>query len=431
MKRDGHHLGDWRRPAVKGAAVVALTFGVMGGWSATARVDSAVVASGTVTVETDRKPVQNLEGGVVQAVLVSDGDRVAEGQPLARIQPTQAAAQVDMARNALAQASMEAMRLAAETEGASFPPASFAAPTDAAVARALADQSRAFRERRASRDNETSVLDERTAQAERQEAGAKAQLDAARRQERSYASEYDKLRPLADKGLVAATRTETLDRQRIEQAGRAEALEAEIGRLRRSARESALQRDGVERKFQEDAAARLADARSKEADSRERLAMAEDILTRSVMRSPRAGRVVGLKVRSPGAVVKPGETLMEIVPEDDALVVTARISPLDVQHVHPGLKAMVRFPSLHDRTLPVAVGEVLSVGADSLRDEGNRQPYYDLKVSVQVSSVPAKVRERLLPGLPAEVFATTGERTVIEYLSRPLTDALRRGMRED
>ncbi len=426
-------MGNWRKPALRGAAVVALTFGVMGGWSATARVDSAVVASGVVAVETDRKPVQHLEGGIVHALLVADGQRVAQGQVLLRIEPTQSRAQADLARNAVAGAAVEAARLEAEVAGrdAFRAPGGLAATVGAAaLGRAVADQERFFAERRSARLNEVQVLRERIAQNERQADGARASLDAAVAQERSHAAEHAKLRPLADRGIVAANRMEGIERNRIEQAGRAQALAAEVERLERANREARLQVDGVARKFAEEAAGKLGEARVREADARERLRVAEDVLARSEVRSPRAGRVVGLKVHAAGAVAKAGETMMEIVPEDDALVVSARISPNDVAHVHPGLAAQVRFPSLHDRTQTVAVGEVLSVGADALRDEATRQPYYDLRVSVQVAGVPGSVRERLRPGLPAEVVAATGERTVVEYLAKPLSDALRRGMRE-
>ena len=435
MSESGHDLhGDWRRPALRGALVIGLTFGVFGTWSCLARIDSAVVANGNIAVETERKPVQHLEGGIVGAILVTDGQRVESGQVLLRIEPTQARAQADMARNAVTSSVVEEARLAAEAEGKEEfdPPASLSGKlSDPEARRAVDDQSRQFRERKSARRNEVQVLEERIAQAQNQIAGSKAQVAAARSQVDSITLEYDKLKPLADRGLVQTTRIATLDRSRTELVGRAGALESDIDRLGRSIQEARFQIEGVQRKFVEDAAGKLAEVRAKQADARDKLRVAEDVLTRLAVRSPRTGRIVNLKVHGPGAVVRPGDTLMEVVPEDDTLVVSARMSPLDVNHVHQGLPAEVRLPSFKSRSTPLAVGAVLGVGADALRDETTRQPYYDLKVSVQVSNFPAEIRDNLKPGMPAEVLVATGERTVIEYLTKPLADAMRRGMREN
>jgi HlyD family type I secretion membrane fusion protein len=140
---------------------------------------------------------------------------------------------------------------------------------------------------------------------------------------------------------------------------------------------------------------------------------------------------VNLKVHTIGAVVRPGDVLMEIVPDNDVLVVAAKVSSLDINHVQIGLPTEVRLPSFKARSTPIAVGEVLSIAADALRDEATHQPYYEVKVSVQVTQFPEKVREKLKPGMVADVLISTGERTVLAYLTQPMTDAIRRGMRED
>ena len=423
--------GDWRRPATLGLGVLALAFLGFGGWASLAPIDAAVTASGNVTVETQRKPIQHLEGGIVAAVPVRDGERVVEGDLVLRMDDTQARAALEIARNGLFSALAEEARLAAEAAGreaVAFPDE--IAGDEAAMRRAVADQSRQFDERRAARRNEVLVIEERAVGLVRQAGGVRAQLDAARRQIVSITAEYDSLKPLADRGLIALTRINTLDRGRVELVGKVGALEAEIERLDRSAREAALQVEGVARKFVEEASARLSETRARIADARDKVRVGTDVLRRSEVRSPRSGRIVGLKVFGPGTVVRAGDTLMEVVPEDDSLVVSARISPLDVNHVAQDLDAEVRLPSFKARSTPIAVGKVISIGADALRDELTRQPYYDLKVSVQVAAFPAEVRERLKAGMPADVMVATGERTVLEYLLKPLSDAMRVGMRE-
>jgi HlyD family type I secretion membrane fusion protein len=422
---------NWRRPALLGAGVIAATFLGLGGWAATAPVDSAVTASGNVTVESQRKPIQHLEGGIVAHVAARDGERVLEGDVVLRMDDTQARASLEIARNALHSALAEEARLSSEAEGAdsvAFP--AELSGDEPAIRRAVSDQTRQFGERRAARRNEVLVLQERAAGSVKQADGVRAQLDASRRQIASISAEYDSIKPLADRGLIAVTRINTLDRGRVELVGKVGALEAEIERLERSARESALQVDGVARKFVEEASAKLSETRARLADARDKVRVGTDTLARAEVRSPRTGRIVGLKVFGPRSVVRAGDTLMEVVPEDDRLVVTARISPLDVNHVMEDLDAEVRLPAFKSRTTPLAIGKVVSVGADALKDETTRQPYYDLKVSVQVSAFPAEVREKLKAGMPAEVIVATGERTVAEYLVRPLADAMRLGMRE-
>ena len=181
----------------------------------------------------------------------------------------------------------------------------------------------------------------------------------------------------------------------------------------------------------EEAAAKLTDTRAQLADAREKLRVAVDVLGRMEVRAPRSGRIVNLKVHTIGAVIRPGDLLMEIVPDNDVLVVAAKVSSLDINHVQIGLPTEVRLPSFKARSTPIAVGEVLSIAADAIRDEATHQPYYEVKVSVEATKFPEKIREKLKPGMVADVLIATGERTVLAYLTQPMTDAIRRGMRED
>lgn len=426
--------GDWRGPARAGAVVIVVTFGVFGGWSAVARLDAAVVAPGRITVESDRQLVQHLEGGIVAEILVAEDRRVEAGEVLVRIDPTSARATADMARNQAAAAEAEESRLVAEIERAAAfvpPPALAQRETEPEIRRALADQVRAFADRRSARANEVATLAERVAQAERQVEGLTAQLSSARVQVRSFTEEIERLRPLERQGLIQRPRIQGVERQRTDMEGRIGAFEAEIARLARVVAEARLQMESVDRRFVEEASARLVGVRRDFADARERLRVAEDLLRRAEVRAPRSGRVVNRRVHTVGAVIRPGETMMEIVPEDDVLVVSARLSPMDITHVHPSLPAEVRLPAFKSRTTPVAIGEVRSVSADALIDELSRQPYYAMQVSVKAASFPEATRTRLVPGMPADVIIATGERTVLEYLTQPLSDALRRGMREN
>jgi HlyD family type I secretion membrane fusion protein len=213
--------------------------------------------------------------------------------------------------------------------------------------------------------------------------------------------------------------------------GKVGSLEADMARLAMAKEEVRLQVDQVDRKYTEEASSKLAESRLKLAEAREKLRVAQDVLARTEIRAPRAGRVVGSNVHTIGAVIKPGETVMEIVPNDDDLVVAAKVSPIDVTHVHAGMAAEVRLPAFKSRTTPVTMGEVASVGADALLNDVTHQTSYELRVSIRAADLPPQIRQGLRPGMPAQVFISTGERTVIAYLTQPLFDTLRSGLREE
>lgn len=426
--------GNWRRPARMGFGIVVLTFGIFGGWASLASIDSAVVAQGTIVVETDRKAVQHLVGGIVRDVLVKPNAHVTEGQVLVRLDSTEAQAQGEIARSATFSLIAEQARLQAEMNGAemvTFPRELTRASSGPLAKRAMEDQMRLFLKRRSARTNDVSILNERIAQSEQKIEAVQSQREAVRVQIESITEEYDKLAPLADKGIITATRLTELKRQRADLQGQLGAFVADIAGERHTISEARLQIEQVGRKVFEEVSAQLAETSAKLADAGEKLRVADDVLNRTEIRAPRSGRVIGFKVHTIGAVVRPGETLMEIVPDDDTLIVSAKMSPVDINNVGEGLPAEIRLPSFKARSTPIAIGEVQSVAADALHDEVTRQPYYELKVSVQVSKFPEQVRAKLRPGMPAEVIVATGERSVLSYLTQPLADAFRLGMREN
>jgi HlyD family type I secretion membrane fusion protein len=431
---NGGPAGDWQTPARRGFAVVFLTFVVFGGWAALASVDGAVVASGSIVVESDRKTVQHLEGGIVQNLMVTGDAHVEQGQILLRLDATQERAREEMARSAVYSAIAEEARLQAEADGGdklTFPSELIQKASDPSAQRAMGDQKRRFEERRAARKIEISILEEKIGQSQRQIEGNSAQSKAARAQFDSMSQEYTKLKPLADQGIVPFARVATLERSKADLEGRIGAYDADIARFARTIDEARLQINQVGQKVFEEAAAKLADTRAQLADAREKWRVAVEVLGRMEVRASRSGRIVNLKVHTVGAVVRPGDVLMEIVPDNDVLVVAARVSSLDINHVQVGLPTEVRLPSFKARSTPIAVGEVLSIAADAAHDEATHQPYYEVKVSVQVKKFPEKIREKLKPGMMADVLIATGERTVLAYLTQPMTDAIRRGMRED
>jgi HlyD family type I secretion membrane fusion protein len=426
--------GNWRKPARQGFAVALLTFGAFGGWACLAPIDGAVIAAGSIVVESDRKTVQHLEGGIVKDLMVTGAAHVEQGQVLLRLDSNQERAREEMARSAVYSAIAEEARLQAEAGGSdkiTFPSELMEKISDPSAQRAMGDQKRRFEEQRAARKIEISILQERIGQSQRQIQGNTAQSKGARTQLDSITQEFTKLKPLADQGIVPFARVATLERSKADIEGRIGAYDADIARLGRTIDEARLQIDQVGQKVLEEATAKLADTRAQLSDAREKWRVTGEVLARMEVRAPRSGRIVNLKVHTIGAVVRPGDVLMEIVPDNDVLVVAAKVSSLDINHVQVGLPTEVRLPSFKARSTPIAVGEVLSIAADAIRDEATHQPYYEVKVSVHVTQFPETVREKLKPGMVADVLISTGERTVLAYLTQPMTDAIRRGMREN
>jgi len=418
-------MGDWRKPAIAGMLVVVCAVFGFGGWSATAKLDSAVVANGQVSVQGDRKVVQHLAGGQVAEILVSPDSHVEAGDVLLRIDPVETDAGLGILVGQKQSLLAERARLMAEIDGLEqiiFPAG---LPEDV-----IEDQTRRFVEAAGSRKNKVGILEAQIEQVSRQVEAYSEQLVGNEAMLTSYREDLERMRPGLEKQIIAAVRGRDLERNILDLETRSATIGSEIQRLKGIIDESHIEIEQVQQEAIEAASARLAEVRAGLNEINERETVASAAAARSEVKAPVSGRVVGLAVHTVGQVVRPGETILEIVPSSVDLEVTARMSPLDVTHVHPGLVAEIRLPSFKAATTPVAMGEVLSVSADVMMDQTMRQSYYELKVSMNGDDFPEGVRTALVAGMPAEVIVATGERTVLGYLVQPLADAMRIGMRE-
>ncbi len=425
---------DYKRVARIGILIIVLTFGVLGLWAAFSPLDSAVIAPGVVSVETNRKTVQHLEGGIVRKILVREGDQVKAGQVLFELDPLQARATFEMTRNQLVTLSAQSARLLAERDGRSAIawPADLTANTaDPVVARAMADEQQQFIERRATLQGQTDLLNARISQFRSEIDGINRQRQAMEEQVAYLGDEIDGLRQIYDQGLVPRPRLLALERERASLRGAIGRAIADRSKAEKGINEAALQIRQIRQQFNEEVSQSLAEVQPKVADLRERHAVASDAVARIQIRAPVTGAAQNLKVFTNGAVIAPGAALVDIVPSDEKLIINAQVSPTDVDNIHPGMKAEVRFPSFHARNIPVIEGDVQTISGDRLINEANNQPYFLAIIHVDNKELPAAVRGRLNPGLPAEVIITTGERSALQYLWSPLTNALRKTMREE
>ncbi|MGI6246011.1 MAG: HlyD family type I secretion periplasmic adaptor subunit [Pseudochelatococcus sp.] len=428
-----HISSDYRPVARFGYTVIILTFGLLGGWAALANIDSAVVATGVVSVEGKRKAVQHLEGGIVREINVSSGSRVEQGQVLFRLDATSSDANYAATRRQLdAMLALEA-RLLAERDlqnAITFPAELTARGDDSEVARAIADQEAQFRERRASLDGQIDVMKTRVIQYKSEIEGLDRERQSAMQQLFFIDDELVGVKALAKKGLVSKTRESALEREKARLDGIVGRNQADSAKAANAISEMEIQIRQVQQEFQEQVSQNLADTRLKLGDLQERIRVARDVLRRIDVTAPRSGVVHNLKVFTLGGVIRPGDTLLEIVPEDDDLVVEVHIDVTDVDRVFTGLGAEVRFPAFHSRTTPLIMGTLEDISRDRLIDENTRMPYFLAQVAVRNTDVPEDLKARLRPGMPAEVIFPTGERTVLDYLTRPLTEAITTSFRE-
>lgn len=425
---------SFRGVAIAGFSIIALTFGVLGGWAATAPLDSAVVAGGLVTSATNRKTVQHFEGGIISEIRVTEGAYVHQGDVLFVLDPTQAKAGVEIILNQLHQNLAREARLLAEVSGSqtiAFPDElTKGQASDPALSQVLADQRRQFDERRGSLEGQIAILRSRRDQLSTEIEGIDRERESMTQQVAFLEDELTGLRHLFEKGLQPKSRLLALEREKARLDGSIGRSIAERAKAEAGIGEAELQIQQLRQRQQEEIGKELVEVREKINDLRQRLPVARDVFRRLEVKAPTAGTVQNLRVFTPRAVIRAGEPLLDIVPANDDLVVQAHVSPLDVNNVTEGARAEVRFPSFHSRALPMIFGNVLNVSKDRLMDEASRQPYFLAQIKVDVLHIPEEYRSKLTPGLNVEVIMPTGERTVLAYLVEPLRETLRKTFRE-
>ena len=259
-------------------------------------------------------------------------------------------------------------------------------------------------------------------------------MEALASQLNSYKTEIASVRPVVEKGFYARNKFAALERDAARIEGDFAGTESDVRRLTKSIEEARLQIQQTRYKFDEDVSNALTDVRGKMSDAREKTRIAHDVLTRVDVRAPRDGTVLGLKVHSVGAVIKPGETLAEIVPIGEGLVVIARVSPTDIESIEIGRTAEVRFSNFSSRQTPVILGRVASLSPDAMVDQTGgqqqQQPYFSAKVVIDYNAVPANIARKIQPGMQADVLISTGERTALDYLIGPLKNSFAKSLRE-
>ena len=423
-----------RRSLLGGVVVTGfLTLG-LGGWASTTEIAGAIVAPGSLVVESNVKKVQHPTGGVVGEVRVKDGDRVKAGDILVRLDDTQTRANLAIVTKALDELAAQQARNEAERDGAevvNFPAELLARVSDPDVARVVEGERRFFENRRSARQGQGAQLRERISQLQEQILGLEDQVAAKRREIKLIGEELIGVRELWKKNLVQITRVTSLERDAARLEGERGALVSNIAQTRGKITETELQILQIDQDLRSEVSKSLSDIRARNSEYVEKKIAAEDQLRRIDIRAPQDGIVHQLTAHTVGGVILPqGEPIMLIVPAADALTAEVRIAPQDIDQVRLGQPAAMHFSAFSQRTTPEVTGEVSRISADVSQDPKTGASFYTLRLSVSDSEMERLHGLKLLPGMPVESFIQTGERTALSYLTKPLMDQVNKAWRE-
>jgi epimerase transport system membrane fusion protein len=419
------------RPKNIGLLMFFLVFGVFGIWASVAPIEGAAHAPGSVTVRSNRQLVQHLEGGIVKEIIARNGDIVRAGDALLILDETQPLAQLEIANlQYLAMRAMEA-RLIAERDG--LEQINF--PTDlSAVAQnaqsEISSQTQVFLTRKAALDGSVEVLEQRIGQLQSRLGGLRALQQSKQDLADSFAEELRDVESLLVEGFADKNRVRELERNAAQLRGEAAELTASISSTEIEIGETRLQILQQEREFQNEVANQLAEVQTGLKDATERVTALRSIVQRTTITAPVDGIVNGMQIHTVGGVVPPGQPLADIVPQNEELIVEARISPMDIDRVAIGQEAMVRFSSFAS-SVPNIFGNVINVSADALTDPNTGMAYYSARVEVTPEGLRDLGNLTLIPGMPADVFISTGSRTLLQYMMKPISSAMARSFIED
>lgn len=422
-----------RHLAIAGSAAIALFAGTVGVWAVATNLSGAVIASGQFVIDGNVKKVQHHAGGIVGELNVRDGDRVEQDAVLIRLDDTLTRSNLQILATQLDEFAARRARLLAERDGKSMvepAPGLAARGGEPAVAALLAAEQGLFEARRAAREGQKAQLTKRIGQLRDEITGLVAQQAARDRQAVLIEEELKGVRELYAKSLVALTRKTALEREAASLEGQRGQLIAAVAQAEGRIAETQLQIIQIDETLREDVMKELREIESRIAELAERRIAAEDQLKRMDIRAPSAGYVHQLAVHTVGGVVTAAEPIMLIVPSQDALLFEARVNPSDIDQIAPGQPALMRVHAFNQRTTPELNGTVRQISADTSRDAQTGAVFYTIRIGVPSEERARLAPNRITPGMLADAFVQTQDRTPLEFLLAPLTDQIARAFRE-
>jgi epimerase transport system membrane fusion protein len=419
-----------------GMFVSVVMLGGFVAWASFAPLKSAVVASGKIVVESRNKVVQHLAGGLVAEIYVKEGDLVKKGQPLLKLSEVQIQAQLDIINSQLWEAMANLARLNAERDGKEklvFSPELEALKHEPKMAQYLATQLELFKVRRQAFHSEQSVLKERVNQTKEQMQGLEKVLASERTRAASLSQDVKDWQVLYEQQFADKVRLREMQRQLNELEGSMSGKQSDVARLKQSVTETERQMILRQQEYLKEVTDQMREAQARQSEAEARQGALKDQLSRVDILSPDDGRVVGFDVVTVGAVIEPRRSMMEIVPAEQEFAVLGQMDTMSVDQVSVGQLAEIKFTAFNTNFLPVLYGQVQSVSADAVMDEATKMPYYKVKVIPDPTAVQEleKHQWQLVSGMPADVYIITKERTLMNYILRPIQMMFMRAFNED
>lgn len=433
LSRDVDTSDSVRHYMLAGLATAILLVAGVGGWAATTELAGAVLAQGTIVVDSNVKKVQHQTGGIVGEIRVRDGDRVAAGDIVLRLDETIVRANLQVVRKQLDENLLRQSRLKAERDGARqllIPEGLLARGDEPPVREIIAGEGRLFESRLTAREGQKAQLRERILQLRQEVKGIAGQLHAKSQEIHLVQAELEGQRDLWEKNLISITKFTATQREAARLYGDRSQLESATAQAKGKIAEIELQIIQIDQDLRSEVLKELRDAQAKEAELIERKVAAEDQLKRIDLRAPQDGIVHQLAVHTVGGVISASDAVMLIVPTGDPLVIEAKIAPQDIDHVRVGATCFVRLTAFNQRTTPEFTGSVLRVAADLTRDAQLNLTFYTARIRFSAEELKRMETLRLVPGMPAEVFIKTTDRTALSYLLKPLQDQFAKAFKE-
>lgn len=415
---------------VAAAALTLFLVGGIGAWAVTARLDSAVIGSGSVLVKNDVQNVQHVDGGTLNQILVNTGDRVTAGQPVLVLDAFDLEARIGMLEAQLMEAEARAARLAAEREGTEMVlPATFA-PDDGDYLRIVEGERRLMDENRINREVELLALGLQADQLRFDTEALQSRQSSLAEELELVQASYARFEKLQKAGSVEKTRIDEILRDLSRIRGEMGEINANLARNETRQTEITLERERLMSMSKSEAHRELRTLEPQITDLRQQLNAAREKKERTILRAPAAGIVNEVNVSTLGEVVAPGKTLITIVPEESDLIIEFRISTTDIDAIEPGQKARLRFAAFNQRLTPEIDGIVETIAAAAVMDPQTGMTYYTARAKA-TGDISVLGDRGLVPGMPVEVYVPTAERVVMSYILQPVLDQMNRAMREE
>ncbi|WP_430471377.1 HlyD family type I secretion periplasmic adaptor subunit [Thalassospira lucentensis] len=422
-----------RKPIIAGLTVIILGFGGFLTWGFTAELDSAAVATGSVIVDSKKKVVNHYEGGILKKLLVDEGQHVTAGQTLALLDGTRSESEIGQLRGERFGLMAKLARLRAEQRGQgniAFPQ-ELTASDEAYVGDILSDEQRLFSKRNevyaAKRDAQAKQIEQFEAEAQ----ALVSQIKARTRQEKLVAEQLKGIRQLADKGYATRTQLVEVENNWSDLVGDMGEFKAQKAAAQQQKAEAEINLASIEMEWQSDIATEIQEAQLAFNDVTQRIRASKDVLDRLEVKAPQAGTVANIQIRTPGGVISPAEPIMDIIPEDEPLVIEARINRQDIDSVQVGSKVQIRLTAYSQRRLSPLIGEVRYVAPDQTVDEQRDSSYYIIRAAINSEELAKYDDINLRPGMPANILVLKTPRKAIDYLIDPIVQSMDKAFREE